>query len=64
LVHGTDKRVDLANVNVNAYSKVTLVMEGRVELEVVTIFEGMRSGEKYSKVARFLLDATGRFQDL
>ena len=54
----------MLNVNVNVYSKVTLVMEARLELEVVTIFEGLRSGEKYSKVARFMLDANGRFQDL
>lgn len=55
---------DLLNVNVNVYSKVTVAMEGRLELEVVTSFEGLRSGEKYTKVARFALDASGRFQDL
>jgi len=55
---------DLLNVNVNVTSKVVLVMEGRVELEIVTAFEGLRSGEKYTKAARFLLEASGRFQDL
>lgn len=54
----------MLNVNVNVCSKVTLIMEGRVELEVVTLFEGLRSGEKYTKIAKFLLDATGRFQDM
>jgi len=55
---------ELLNVNVDVHSKVTLAMEGAVELEVVVSFEGLRSAEKYLKTNRFQLDATGRFLDL
>jgi len=55
---------ELQNVNVTVVSKVTLMMEGLVELEVNVELEGLRSAEKYLKTDRFRLEANGRFQDV